>query len=259
MRRHSRLTRAAHAEAFLGLGKDDRRPAVRRCGGLEGGEQFPEVMPASLERIDLASGHLRDQRADFRILLEEMRQIVRPVSRAEHLVLAVDRGGEAAQQRMVDIPGEQRVPFRSPQDLDDVPARAAKGHLQVLDDLAIPPHRPVEALQVAVDDEGQVVEFLRAARERPAINSGSSISPSPNTPQTRRPSVSSEATIAQVAHEARLIDRADRPDAHGPGRGLPEVRHEPGMRIGAEAGAADFLPIAIELSSVSRPSRKARA
>ena len=36
MRSHSRLPGAAHAEAFLGLGKDDRRSAARRFGGLEG-------------------------------------------------------------------------------------------------------------------------------------------------------------------------------------------------------------------------------
>ena len=160
MRSHSRLPGAAHAEAFLGLGKDNRRSAVRRFGGLEGGEEFPKVMAASLQSADLVGGHIRNERADFRVLLEEMRQIVCPVSGAERLVLAIDRGCEAAQQCMVDISGEKGVPFRTPQNLNDVPAGSAKGHLQVLDDLAIAPHRSVKSLQIAVDDEGQVVEFL---------------------------------------------------------------------------------------------------
>ena len=41
-----------------------------------------------------------------------------------------------------------------------VPAGAAEGGFQLLDDLAVAAHRAVEALQVAVDDEDQVVEPL---------------------------------------------------------------------------------------------------
>src|SRR5271169_5358207 len=77
---------------------------------------------------------------------------------------------EAAQQCMVDVSGEKSVPFRAPQNLDDVPARSAKGHLQVLDDLAVATHRSIKSLQIAVDDEGQVVEFLTSG-EREAGDS----------------------------------------------------------------------------------------
>ena len=61
--------------------------------------------------------------------------------------------------------GEQRVPARTPEHLDDVPARAAEIGLEFLNDLAVAAHRPIEPLQVAVDDEDQVVELL-AAGER---------------------------------------------------------------------------------------------
>ena len=61
--------------------------------------------------------------------------------------------------------GEQRIPVVAPDHLDDVPAGAAEGGLELLDDLAVAAHRPVEALQVAVDDPDQVVEVL-ARRER---------------------------------------------------------------------------------------------
>src|ERR1019366_2365607 len=56
-----------------------------------------------------------------------------------------------------------------------------------------------------------------------------------------------ETAIAQIAHEARLIDRADRPDAHRSGRGLPKVRHQPRVRVGAEASPADLPAVEIEL------------
>ena len=55
---------------------------------------------------------------------------------------------------------EQRVPVRAPDHLDHVPAGAAELALELLDDLAVAAHRAVEALQVAVDDEDQVVELL---------------------------------------------------------------------------------------------------
>src|SRR4029077_6944805 len=44
--------------------------------------------------------------------------------------------------------------------------------------------------------------------------------------------------IGEIAHEPRVIDRADRADAHRPRRKLPEVRHEIGGRIAAQAARA---------------------
>ena len=51
--------------------------------------------------------------------------------------------------------------------LDHVPAGAAEDRFQFLNDLAVAAHRTVETLQVAVDDEDQVVEpFARGQRDR---------------------------------------------------------------------------------------------
>ena len=62
---------------------------------------------------------------------------------------------------------DQLVPVRAPDDLDHVPARAAEARFQLLDDLSVAAHRPVQPLQVAVDDEDQVVELLpRSQRDR---------------------------------------------------------------------------------------------
>ena len=84
---------------------------------------------------------------------------------AERLVFAVDRRGEPAKQGVVRVAFEQRVPVRSPQDLDHRPAGAAEQPFKLLDDLPVAAHRAVEALKIAVDDEGQIVEPL-AGRER---------------------------------------------------------------------------------------------
>ena len=81
--------------------------------------------------------------------------------------------------------------YAAPDHLDHVPAGAAEIGFQLLDDLAVAAHRAVEALQVAVDDEDQVVEPLARRQPIAPSDSGSSISPSPMNAQTLRPSVSS--------------------------------------------------------------------
>ena len=144
---------------------------------------------------------------------------------------------------MLRVAREQRVPLRSPEHLDHVPAGAGEQRFQLLDDLAIAAHRPVEPLQLQLMMKVRLSRRSRAARVSAPTDSGSSISPSPNTPQTRRSAVVGEAAILEVAQETRLIDRADRPDAHRAGRKLPEIRHQPGMRVGAQAAAADLLPV----------------
>ena len=54
--------------------------------------------------------------------------------------------------------------------------------------------------------------------------------------------------ILQVAHEARLIDGVDRAEAHRHGGELPEIRHQPGMRIGGKARMlAQFVPEILQM------------
>src|SRR4029077_7749273 len=63
-------------------------------------------------------------------------------------------------EETVDVACQEVIPLATPDHLDDVPARAAERRLELLDFLAVAAARTVEALQVAVDDEGQVVEPL---------------------------------------------------------------------------------------------------
>ena len=89
--------------------------------------------------------------------------------------------------------------------------------------------------------------FSRPASEIAPSDSGSSISPSPQNTQTLRPRGVGDAAALEIAQEARLIDRHQRPQAHRDRRELPEIRHQPGMGIGRQALAADFLPEVDEL------------
>src|SRR5262249_4882159 len=143
---------------------------------------------------------------------------------------------------------EQRIPVASPDALDRVPAGAAEGSLELLDDLAVAADRTVEALQIAVDDEDQVVELLarreRDRAERLGLVGLAVAEERPPLPLPRR----DEAAILQVTHEARLVNRHDRPEAHRDRRILPEVRHQPRMRIGRQAAAVlQFAAEVLEL------------
>jgi hypothetical protein len=102
-------------------------------------------------------------------------------------------------------------------------------------------------LQIAVDDEHEVVELLahrqreRAhalglvhfaiAQERPDLAIGD-----------RR-----QAAVFHVALKARLVDSHHGPETHGNGRELPEVGHQPGMRVRGKSVTRHFVAEVLEL------------
>ena len=162
---HLPLAGRAHAVALDGLGENHGRLPLVLGGGLVGGVDFERVVAAAGQRPDLGVGPVVDHGRGLGIAAEEVLADIGAVLRLEVLVLAVDAFLHELAQLAARVPGEQLVPARAPQALDDVPAGAAEAALELLDDLAVAAHRPVEALQVAVDDEDQVVELL-PARER---------------------------------------------------------------------------------------------
>jgi len=83
-----------------------------------------------------------------------------PDSTGVLLEFTVDRGVHLVDEHAVDVTCEELVPLPAPDDLQHVPTHAPEGRLEFLDHLAVAAHRTVEALQVAVDDEDQVVEAL---------------------------------------------------------------------------------------------------
>ena len=118
------------------------------------------VMAAAVQAPDVVVGHVLGHLHQFRVLAEEVLAHVGAALGAVVLVIAVDRFLHALSKDALLVAGEQRVPVAAPQYLDDVPAGAAEIPFEFLDDLAVAAHRAVQALQVAVDDEDQVIEFL---------------------------------------------------------------------------------------------------
>ncbi len=237
------LDARAQRPALDRLGQDDRRGAAVLGRGLVGGVELAVVVPAAAELGQVVVGQLLDELAQARVRPEEVLPDVRPAGHAELLELAVQGVVHLLDEHAVDVPGQELVPLARPDDLDDVPAGAAEDRLELLDDLAVAADRSVEALQVAVDDEGQVVEaFARRHMERAERLRLVGLAVAQERPHARAARVE-QATVLQVAVEPGLVDGRDGPEAHRHRRVLPEVGHQARMRVGAQAGLArDRLP-----------------
>ena len=183
-------------------------------------------------------GPVLDELAGARVAVEEVVPDVGAVVGAEGLVIAVRRLVHEVDEGAVAVGREQRVPAPTPDDLDDVPPGAAELRLELLDDLAVAADGAVEPLQVAVDDEGEVVQLLEGRRLQqttalrlvhlPVAEEG---------PDVLLGGVL-DAAVVQVLVELRLVDRVHRPDAHRHRGELPEVGHEARVRVGGHAGRA---------------------
>ena len=176
----------------------------------------------------------------------------------EGLVVAIQRVHHDLAQGAVLVARQQRVPVAAPQQLDHVPARAAELAFEFLDDLAVAAHRAVQALQVAVDDEHQVVELFA----RRQANGAQAFHLVHLAVTAEHPDLAvlgvGNATGVQVFEEARLVDRHQRAQTHGDGGELPELGHQLGVRVARQALAIDFLAeiAATALRSDGLPCRR---
>jgi hypothetical protein len=209
------------------------------------------VMAAAPEVPDLVVGEVLDHSGGARVAAEEVLADEGSGLGLVGLVVPVRGGVHQPDQRAVGVRGKQRIPLPAPDDLDDVPARAAEERLQLLDDLAVAADRAVEALEVAVHHEGQVVQLFAAGDADGAEGLGLvHLAVAEERPDPLLAGVPYPAVV-QVAVEPRLVDGIQRSETHGDGRELPEAVHEPGVWIGrqtgAEAAAREFLTEAVEL------------
>src|SRR5690606_8595861 len=164
---------------------------------------------AARQLAELLVGEVLDHPAQSRVAAEELLPDVRAALDGIRLELAVRGPVHLVDEHTVDVAREQLIPLATPDDLDDVPAGAAEDRLQLLDDLAVAADRPVELLQVAVDDEREVVELLpggdpdRAEGLRLAHLTVAEEGPDPLLAGVLDPAV------VQVAVEPGLVDRVD--------------------------------------------------
>ena len=237
----------AHAVALDGLGEDDGGlTLVLHCRGVRR-INLLRVVTAAVEPPDVIIAHVGDHVLQLLILAEEVLAGEGAAAGLEHLVFAVDALFHALAQQARGVARQQRVPVGAPQHLDDVPAGAPEVPLQLLDDAAVAADGSVQPLQIAVDDEDQVVQLLpRTHRDGAQRLRLVHLAVAHEAPHLARIGVDHVAVV-QVLHEAGLVDGHDRPEPHGDRGKLPEIRHQPGVRIGREAAAVDLLPEFVEL------------
>jgi hypothetical protein len=253
---HLPLAGLTHAVALDGFGEDDGRLPLMVHGCVIRGIHLRGVVAAPRQSPDVIVAPVGDHGLELGILAEKVLADVGAVLRLEVLVFAVDAFLHALPQNAGDIAGEQSIPARAPDHLDHVPAGAAKDSFELLNDLAIAADRSIEPLQIAVDNEDQVVEHLPAGkRDRANALRLVHFSITAKHPDLTFLGIR-KATAVQVLEEARLIDAHQRPKAHGDGRELPEVGHEPRMRVGREALAVNLLPEVEELLLAQPPLEK---
>ena len=192
-------------------------------------------MTAARELLQIVVAEVLDHLAQARVGAEEVLTDVGARLDRVLLEVAVERGVHPVDEHAVDVACEQVVPRAAPNDLDRVPAHAAERRLEFLDHLAVAAHGAVEALEVAVDDEDEVVELLpRGDREGAECLGLVALAVAYETPDTRAARVL-DAAVHQVAVEAGLVDGGDGGEAHRHRRELPELGHEPRMGIRREA------------------------
>jgi hypothetical protein len=154
------LARFAEAVPFHGPRQDDGRSALVLHGGAVGVVDLDGIVPAQRHLLQIVVREMAHHLEEPWILAPEVLPQIGAVLDDIPLVLAVHDLAHALDEQTLAVAREQVVPLGAPQDFDHVPAGAAEDRLELLNDLAVAAHRPVEPLQIAVDDENQVVELL---------------------------------------------------------------------------------------------------
>ena len=237
----------AHAVALHRFGEDYRRLSFVFYGAVVRRVNLVRIMTATVQTPHIVIRHVGDHFTQLRILTEELLANVRTVARLHHLVLAVDHFFHAFDERAVFVACKQLIPIAAPNELQHVPAGTTEIAFEFLNDLAVTAHRAVEALQVAVDDENEVVELFaaghadRAERFRLVHFAVAAEHPDFAAFGIR------QTTRMQIFQEARLINTHERAKAHRHGGQLPEVRHQPRMRVARNTFTVDFLTEVVHL------------
>ncbi len=243
----ARLDARAEGPALDGLRQDHRRRADVLRRRLVGGVDLAVVVAATAELEDVVVAQVLDDPAEPRVGPEEVVPDVVAARDRVLLELPVEGLVHLLDEDAVDVAGQELVPLATPHDLDHVPAGAAEQALELLDDLAVAPDGAVEPLEVAVDDEGEVVEPVaggeRDAGDRLGLVHLAVAEEGPHALLARV----ADAAVGEVPVEPRLVDGRQRPEAHRDRRELPEVGHQPGMRVRAQALAFDLAPEVVEL------------
>src|SRR5688572_2862818 len=173
------------------------------------------------------------------------------------LPFAVESLGHSLNEHAVLVGSKEWIPTPAPDRLDDVPAGTAKHRFQFLNDVAVPANRPIEPLEIAIDDKDQIVELLaRGQRDRTERFGFVCLAIAEKCPDFRFGFLL-ETAVFEIAIKPCLVDRHDWTESHRNCRKLPEMWHQPGMRIRRKAAfRSQFAAKVLQVSPVQAPLEK---
>ncbi len=231
----------AQAVPLDGLGQDHGGRAPVLDGRLVGRVDLFRVVASAAQFSDLLVGVVLDHLQQLGVCPEEVLSDVGTVRHGITLGLAVHDLAHPLDEEPVLVFGQQGVPVVAPDHLEDVPARAAEGRLEFLDDLAVAAHRAVQPLEVAVHHEDQVVELFPGGQRNGAKALGLiHLAVAEECPYLLVRDLL-QATVLQVVVEARLVDGLYGGKSHGDGGKLPETGHEVRVGVGGQSAAGPAL------------------
>ena len=225
------LADLAHAKTFDGLDQQNSGLTLVLDRSVKGGIDFLCVVTTTAQVPDVVIAHLGNHLQRARVFAEEMLANVGAVVGLHGLVVAVQRVHHDFAQGAVFVARQKGVPVAAPDQLEHVPAGTPEIAFKLLNDLAVAAHRAVQALQIAVDDEDQVVEFFTRCKADGAHGLDFvHLTVAAEHPDFTVLRVGNAAGV-QVLEKASLVNGHQRAQAHGDCGELPELRHQLGMRV----------------------------
>ena len=228
---HLSLTSLSHAIAFFGVCQYDSGLTSMCSSCSIGSVDFHQIVAATFEPVNLFVGQALRELRELRVLSEECLSVKAPVFGRKGLHLSIHGAGKSFDQRPVCVACKQSIPVAAPNEFDDVPTRATKQFFQLVNDATIAAYRTIQSLQIAVDHPDQIVQAF-ARRECEGAHAFWLIHfpVAEDTPDFTVLAIE-QTPVCQITHETRMVNGADRTNAHGSGRKLPKVWHQPRMRV----------------------------
>ena len=225
------FARFAEAVTLNRARKDNGGAALVLESRFVGGVNFSRIVATLAHGAESFVGVILDHFQEARISPENVLADVCAGLHGKLLRFAVHHFSEALDEKAINILLKERIPIRSPEDLNAIPTGATECGFEFLNDLSIAADGAIQPLKVAVDNENKIVEFFAGgkrdgsqcfrlvrfavAEERPNFSARNRL----------------HAAIFEIAAEASLIDRHDRAKTHRNRRKLPEIRHQPRVWI----------------------------
>ncbi len=241
------LARLACAVTFDGHRQNHCGALVLRDGLGIGCIEFVGIVTAAIEVHDVFVRQVLNQFQGFRVLAEEMLPGVGATVIFVVLQLAIADLVHALLQQPAVVFLQQRIPLAPPDHLEHIPARTAEYALQLLNDLAVAAHRPVQPLQVAVDHKNEIAEALPPGHGNSAQRLRLvALTIAEETPHVAIAMIDKPAALL-VLHHVGLVDGLNGAQPHGHRGELPIIGHQPGVGVGGQAVAIDLATEVIQL------------